>query len=508
MQDICAAFAVDPQGLALTDHSRAYTWLELLDRATRAGNAFDALAPNARVGVIGSNCTETLIAHLGAALNGIASVAINARLKSHEMAYILKDANVGVCVGGREIADTARVAAKDVGCSFLEWDSAPESAPHTWDALIAQASPQWHGDDRPSEPMLLYTSGTSGFPKGTRVQWSNRSGSLIRDYFGGIRDAMSSIPAGPHLVVGPLHHHGPLMSLRSLIAGRTVIIEPQFDAIKILEAIQQFKVASSVMVPTHLSRLLTVDDAVKASFDISSLQRIVLTGAMCPVSVKAGIIEWMGPIISEAYGGSESGTICMISSEEWIQRTGSVGKALPRFQVIVVDDDGREVPAGTPGRLFFKDSLGRGVEYLNDPAKTAAAHIAPAVFTIGDIGYVDHEGYVYLTDRSIDMIISGGVNIYPVEAEHVLLSHPNVDDVAVIGVHDEDFGESALALIQLRDPENQTDPSELDQICRESLASYKCPKSYMYVATLNRDQMGKLNKRALKVDYPTLILEL
>ena len=206
------------------------------------------------------------------------------------------------------------------------------------------------------------------------------------------------------------------------------------------------------MVPTHFVRLLALPDEVRARYDLSSVKWVGHTGAACPVDVKRRMIEWWGPVFFDAYGATEVGTTCMITSEEWLEHPGSVGRAIPPFSAIVVDEDGNEVPAGTEGRIYFEDSTGRGVVYPNDPQKTADAHLRPGVFTLGEIGYVDDDGYVYITDRFSDLIVSGGVNIYPAEAEQVLIEHPEVADVAVIGVPHEEMGEAVKALVVPADP--------------------------------------------------------
>ena len=214
------------------------------------------------------------------------------------------------------------------------------------------------------------------------------------------------------------------------------------------------------------------------------------------------MIAWFGPVFSDAYGSTEVGTICSIGSEEWLEHPGSVGRCIPPFtRAVVVDEAGNEVPAGTEGRLYFEDSTGRGIVYPNDPEKTAKSHLRPGVFTIGEIGYVDPDGYVYITDRFSDMIVAGGVNIYPAEAEAVIIAHPKVADVAVIGVPDADLGEAVKALVVPLDPADPPTREELIALCRQHLAGYKCPRTVDIVSTVGRNAMGKVNKRALRAPY-------
>jgi acyl-CoA synthetase (AMP-forming)/AMP-acid ligase II len=255
------------------------------------------------------------------------------------------------------------------------------------------------------------------------------------------------------------------------------------------------------MVPTHFVRMLALPDEVKATYDVSSMRLVAHTGAKCPIDVKRAMIDWWGPVFTDAYGATEVGTTCSITSQEWLENPGSVGRAIPPFSVEVYDDNDERVGANVEGRLYFRDATGRGIVYPNDPAKTAAAHIAPGVFTLGEIGYVNDAGYVFITDRFSDMVVSGGVNIYPAEAEQVLVQHPGVADVGCIGVPNREMGEELRALVVPVDPAAPPDPAELVAFCRERLSHYKCPRTVEIVADLGRNSMGKVNKRALRRPY-------
>ena len=215
------------------------------------------------------------------------------------------------------------------------------------------------------------------------------------------------------------------------------------------------------------------------------------------------MIEWFGPVFIDAYGATEVGTICSITSADWLTHQGSVGRCInpPFARAIVVDEDGNELPPGQEGRLYFEDVTGRGIVYPGDAAKTAAAHLRPGVFTIGEIGYVDPDGFVYLTDRFSDMIVSGGVNVYPAEAEQVIVEHPGVADVAVIGIPDADMGESVRALVVPIDPAAPPSAEDIIALCRSRLAGYKCPRSVEIVDSVGRNAMGKVDKRALRAAF-------
>ena len=255
-----------------------------------------------------------------------------------------------------------------------------------------------------------------------------------------------------------MYHTGPLSGMRLLCAGVPSVILSKFDPEATLAAIDTYKTETSVMVPTHFVRLLALPDDVKAKYDVSSMKMLAHTGAKCPVEVKAAMIEWFGPVFRDAYGASEVGTVCTISSEEWLEHQGSVGRSVPPFSAVILDDDMKEVAAGVEGRLFFRDATGRGIIYPNDAEKTAASNPEPGLFTLGEIGYMDADGYVFITDRFSDMVVSGGANLYPAEAEQLLIDHPGVADVGCVGVPHPDMGEMLIALVMPTDPEFAAGP--------------------------------------------------
>jgi len=357
-------------------------------------------------------------------------------------------------------------------------------------------------DSTTPRPNLLYTSGTTGFPKGTELPPTMfAGGDTIREHLDNLKTSNRFADFGTHLIVGPMYHTGPLNGMRLLVAGTPSVVLTKFDAEKTLQAIEQHRTESTVMVPTHFVRMLALPDDVKAKYDVSSMKLVAHTGAKCPVDVKQQMIDWWGPVFLDAYGASEVGTTCSITSEEWLANPGSVGKAIGNFTAMILDEDGHELPPDTEGRLYFHDVTGRGVVYPNDPEKSAAAHIAPGTFTLGEIGYMNAEGYVFITDRFSDMIVSGGVNIYPAEAEHVLLEHPAVADVACIGIPHAEMGEQLKGLVVPEHADAAPDPDELITWCRERLSTYKCPKTIDIVDTVGRNTMGKVNKTKLRAPW-------
>jgi long-chain acyl-CoA synthetase len=496
-----------PDEIALRDDRVALGWAEVDDSLNRVVNALHSidLGPERRIAVYGENCAEVVLAHLGGLLAGASSVPVNFHLTADEAAFILRDSSTKVLFVGPENLERGIDAARQAGVStVIAWRSpnAAELGALVWEDWLAGASAAEPRRDVAPRPNLMYTSGTTGFPKGVDLAPTMfAGGATVVEHIEALQKNRFAM-FGTHLVVGPMYHTGPLSGMRILAAGTPVVVLGRFQPERVLEAIDRYRCETTVMVPTHFKRLLELPAEVKARYDISSMKVISHTGAACPIDVKHQMIHWFGPIFNDAYGSTEVGTICNIGSEDWLAHPGSVGRVIPPFtRAIVVDEADQEVPPGTEGRLYFEDSTGRGIVYPNDPEKTEKAHLRPGVFTIGEIGYVDDDGFVYITDRFSDMIVAGGVNIYPAEAEAVLHEHPKVADVAVIGVPDADLGEAVKALVVPLDPDDPPSPEELIALCRSKLAGYKCPRTLDVVSTVGRNAMGKINKKALRAPY-------
>jgi acyl-CoA synthetase (AMP-forming)/AMP-acid ligase II len=486
--------------LALADGRIEYSWAELDPIFNRAINALLQMGDRARVAVCAHNSAEAAIAYGASVLAGVQSTPVSFHLKPSEIAYILADSGATILFVGPETAEAGLEAARAAGVGHVVgWRCDERSGLVHWEQWIEAASADEPPIDKRPTGHLHYTSGTTGKPKGTMTPPSQFP--QVATMAEAVAIMHARLLPTPGLVVGPNYHTGPLTTIRCLVAGGSIVMLEHFDAEGILAAIDRYKIRGIVMVPTHFQRLLALPDDVRTRYDVSSIERIGHTGAACPPAVKRAMIEWFGPVLVEAYGGTESGVLTAISSVDWLRKPGSVGKAVPPFETLVVDEAGRPLEAGQAGRLFFRDTTGHGIVYHNDPAKTAAAHIAPGIFTLGEMGYVDEEGYVFITDRESDMIVSGGVNIYPAEAEHVLLTHPDISDIAIVGVPNADMGEEAKALVIPVDWSNPPAAEELDRFARAALASYKCPRSYEFVEDIGRNAMGKVNKRALRQRY-------
>jgi acyl-CoA synthetase (AMP-forming)/AMP-acid ligase II len=499
---IRARAEADPRGIALADDSRTRTWAEVADDLERAAGALLAVAPgpSQRVSVIGENAIPTLQAHAAALTVGVGTVATARQLRAAELADQYADAGVVCAIAGPASLPAVREAAAQAGLrTIVSHGGDPPDGVLAWADWLASAPPvPPDAGQRSPRPLLVYTSGTTGRARGAEVRWTVTLPHTAAEYVAAIT-AESGFPPGPHLVVGPMQHNAPLTSVRHLLAGQPVIILGRFDAEAVLRLVEKYGVTSSVMVPTHFQRLLALPAEVRDRYDVSSLRLVSQTGSACPADTKLAMINWFGPILTESYGGSESGTLCRIDSTEWLAHRGSVGRPRAPYEVVVLDEQNQEQPAGQVGVLGFRAPEGRGPRYHADPDKTKKAYIAPGVFTLGDVGYVDEDGYVYITDRIADMVVSGGVNLYPAESEQVLITHPAVAEVAVIGVPHADLGESLLALVvPAGDP---PDPAGLEAWCRDRLAPYKVPRAYEFRTELIYNAMGKPDKKAMRAPY-------
>ena len=497
--------ATTPDEQVLADERQSVTWAALdsaLNRAAHALLAMD-LGAERRVAVFAENSVETVMAHLAAIHVGVSTVPVNFHLTVDELAYILQDAHASALFVGPETYAVGVKAAAEAGVlPVIGWRCEGEAAVLPWESWIEAGADQEPPSDMAPRPYLHYTSGTTGRPKGTETPPAMfAGGASVAEHFERLRSNPMAAAGGTALVVSPLYHTGPLGNVRAVAAGQALAILGRFDAEKVLAAIEQSHVTTTLMVPTHFQRLLALPEEVRRRFDVSSVKLIVHTGAACPVEVKRAMIEWFGPVLFEAYGATEAGTTNVITSPEWIEHPGSVGRTLPPFELLIVSENGEPLPAGEVGHIYFNDTTGRGVIYHNDAEKSASVHLRPGVFTLGEIGYVDPDGYLYITDRSSDMVVSGGVNIYPAETEQVLIEHQGVADVAVIGVPNDEMGEELKALVVLVDGGTEPSPEDLDAFVRARLAGFKCPRSYEFMPDIGRTSMGKVNKRKLRAPY-------
>ena len=351
---------------------------------------------------------------------------------------------------------------------------------------------------------MLYTSGTTGRPKGVKRRRQPSLGETLA--MGGAAGLVLGLDGkGPHLVTGPLYHAAPLgFAAIDLANGSELVIMPRWDESQCLQLIQERAVRNSHVVPTMCVRLLRVPDEERAAFDPSSLSTVLHGAAPIAPTTKHKMIEWWGPVLTEYWGSTEGGVFTLVDSEAWLTKPGTVGRAIPSYEVFAVDPQGERLPTGEVGTLYTHNLVTDEVfEYHQAQEKTDAAYLAPGTFTMGDVGHVDDDGFVFLSDRAANMIISGGVNIYPAEIEQVLIEHEAVADVAVFGIPDEDWGEQVKAAVELTAGFEPSAALEADllQFARQQLAGFKVPRSVDFEAELPRHPTGKLYTRLLRDKY-------
>jgi acyl-CoA synthetase (AMP-forming)/AMP-acid ligase II len=346
---------------------------------------------------------------------------------------------------------------------------------------------------------MLYSSGTTGHPKGVRAATPGAALGTVSELFKRRLQLHRVDATAVYLSTAPLYHSAPLrynnMMHRS---GATSVIMPRFDAEQSLRLIDAHGITHSQWVPTMFVRLLNLPDAVRNAYDLHTHKLAVHAAAPCPIAIKEQMLEWWGPILHEYYSGTEGNGQTAITPEEWLQHRGSVGRPI-LGKLHITDAAGNELPVGATGQVYFSD--GANFEYYKDPQKTAQCYNQHGWSTLGDVGHVDGDGYLYLTDRASHMIISGGVNIYPREVEDVLVTHPAVQDAAVFGIPNTEFGEEVKAAVELAPGFTTTTAAELIAFCRERIAHLKCPRSVDFHDELPRHQTGKLYKKALKQRY-------
>jgi long-chain acyl-CoA synthetase len=492
------AVTSDPTGLALDDLTRTRSWAELGDRATRAGRMFRetyGIAPGGHVAMIMGNRVEFIELTLGALIAGVWLTPINWHLTADETAYIVADSESTLVITDPAFEAVARQATGDRPVLVAGVDL---------DGALAAASTEPFDPDDVASGSMLYTSGTTGRPKGVKRATQSTVASQVH-----LSRATGPIigldGGGPHLVTGPLYHAAPLgYAVIDLHNGAPLVIMPSWDEQTALELIDQRQVRNTHLVPTMFVRLLRLPDDIRDGFDGSSLSTVLHGAAPVSVPVKTRMIDWWGPVLLEYWGASEGGVVTIVSSADWLEHPGTVGRAVPSYEVFAADPDGQRLASGEVGTLWCRNTVSTKIfEYHNAPEKTASAFLEPGTYTIGDIGRVDADGWVYLADRAANMIISGGVNIYPAEIEQVLIEHPAVADVGVFGIPDDEWGESVKAAVELS-PGFEPSPeleAEILAFGREQLANFKVPRSVDFEDELPRYPTGKLYTRLLRDRY-------
>ena len=501
-----ASTTPDKPAVIMASTGASISYAELDSKANRLSQVLRSagLQPGDHVAFCLENQIEFLPIMWGAHYAGLYYTALSSRLTTEEMAYIINDCGAKAFITSAYKAEAAAELLDQMPNVTLRLIVDTELEGYdSYETAVAAAS---------SEPLpertegndMLYSSGTTGRPKGVKVprdetplgEQDDAVTFLCMFLFGANPDTMYLSPA-------PLYHAAPLRYCRSVHrTGGTVVVMDKFDPERYLQLVEQYKITFSQLVPTMFIRMLKLPEEVRNRYDVSSMQCMVHAAAPMPVEAKLKAIDWWGPVVHEYYAGTEGNGFVYCNSEEWLDHQGTVGKAI-RGILHIVDDEGEEVPVGESGTIYFESEA--VFEYYNDPDKTADSRDPKGRgwTTLGDVGRMDEEGYLYLTDRKAYMIITGGVNVYPQEAENLLSLHPAVEDVAVFGIPNDDFGEEVKAVVQ---PTNFADAgpeleAQLIAYCREHLADVKCPRSIDFREELPRHPTGKLYKRLLKDEY-------
>ncbi len=493
----------DKPAIIMAETGEALTYGEFDALSNQGAQLFRAvgLRTGDVIALLMNNGPRFLEAAWAAQRSGLVFTCISTRSTAADVAYILRDSGAKLLICSAALEEVARSAANE--CSGVEVLVAGEvgAARRDFERLRAE---------RPSTPIpdesagidLLYSSGTTGRPKGVKAKVPsgepigapNRVADMARLRFGFDSDTIYLSPA-------PLYHAAPLrwcMAVHRL--GGTVVMMEKFDAMAALRAIERYRISAAQWVPTHFVRLLKLEQAQREGFDLSSLKMAIHAAAPCPVAVKDGMLAWWRPVLHEYYAGTEGVGMTAIAPDEWLRKKGSVGRPV-LGEVHVCDDAGEPLPHGMEGMVYF--SGGATFEYLNDPEKTAGSYNKAGWATLGDVGYLDADGYLFLTDRKSFMIISGGVNIYPQEIENCLISHPQIADVAVIGAPDEEMGERVVAVVQPMRWEDRGEAlaAEIMKYARGHLSHVKAPRQVDFQKELPRHENGKLYKRLIRDAY-------
>jgi long-chain acyl-CoA synthetase len=479
------------------------TYAQLEDRSNQGAQLFRSLGLRRgdAIALMLDNNARYFEICFAAQRAGLFFTAMSTRLSAQEAEYIISDCGATLLIASASLAgQAAELLGKNPAVTrrFAVGGTLPGHA--GWEAAVA-AQPATRIADESAGRDMLYSSGTTGRPKGIKIELLDEA----IDATGPLMDVAATLydlgADSIYLSPAPLYHAAPLrFNMTVLRLGGTAVIMEHFDAEEALALIERHRITHSQWVPTMFVRMLKLPPAIRARYDHASLRVAIHAAAPCPVEIKQQMIDWWGPVLYEYYAGTEGNGFVACDSAQWLAHRGTVGKALVG-ELRIVDEDGRLCAAGEAGTIYFAN--GPAFEYHNDPEKTADSRNPEGWSTLGDVGWVDADSYLYLTDRKHFMIISGGVNIYPQEIENLLVTHPKVADVAVIGVPNEEFGEEVKAIVQ---PMNMKDAGralgeELIAFCRANLSHVKCPKSVDFDAELPRHPTGKLYKRLLRDRY-------
>lgn len=498
-----AARYPEKPALVMIDTGEVLTYADLARRANQSARAFAhcGIKSGDTVAILSENnlvYPELLWAGKN---SGIRYVTVSSHLNASDAHFVVEDSGAQLLVVSHRLKDLACDIAGRLQDTVRLLMFGGVTGPFQSYEAVRDAQTDEPAPNRLRGSSMLYSSGTTGRPKGVKTELSEVPPEIPPHRFATMVEQYDFDETTIFMNPGPFYHAGPQRFMMMVHrVGGTVLSTERFDALRTLEAMESFRASHGFYVPTMFARMLRIPDTVRSNFDFSSVRHAIHSAAPCPQEVKRAMIAWWGPKIDELYSGTEGFGHTFISSHEWLRRPGSVGKPSPDCEIKIVSPEGDILAPGEAGRIMMRNGL--RFNYHGQAACGATSQDDSGFASLGDVGYLDDQGYLYLTDRETNMIIAGGVNIYPQEAEQVLAGHPAVEDVAVIGIPDEDLGEQVRALVVRRtnDGTPQTGEEELIEWCRARLSSFKCPRSVRFVESLPRDEMGKLAKRLLPPD--------
>jgi fatty-acyl-CoA synthase len=496
----------DKPAVILHPSGKQVSFAELEARANRLAHRFRGagLVEGDTVAVLMENNEHLHTVMWAARRSGLYYAVINAHLTPPEAAYIVDNSGAKAVIGSQAMRKVCEGLAEHLPNGLPDLLMIADADLDGWQRYpdCVADEPDTPIDDEREGDLLQYSSGTTGRPKGIRRELSHLPPTEMPNVLSALLLAIGIDGESVYISPAPLYHTAPcLWTMSAHAMGVTVVVMEKFDPEQTLEAIQRYRVTHGQFVPAMFVRMLKLPEVIRNSYDVSSLKRVVHAAAPCPVDIKKQMIEWWGPLVDEYYSSSEGAGITFISADDWLKHPGSVGK--PLFgEAHIVDENGDDVPPGQAGQIYF-DMGAVAFIYHKDPEKTAESRDRHGWVTVGDVGYLDENGYLFLTDRKHHMIISGGVNIYPQEAENLLVTHPKVLDAAVFGIPDDEMGQRVTGVVQTLDTADAIEEfgEELLGWLRERLAHYKCPRSISFEAQLPRTDTGKLYKQELINKY-------
>lgn len=496
---------VKPDEIILFDGEHRISWKQLDDGADRLANALlsRGLGSDDRIAVRMRTRYEWFIVNQAIGKIGAAQVAVNWKLTPIESRYIVVDSDATAVIYDDDTPEVLFDAWQDLQLTLMVSVESPKNQEIPWLTSLIDRADATHIEAGQPARLILYTSGTTGKPKGAVPNLEKLAGNMqqVMEYMASVGGAIPAVPEARGLLALPMHHGaGPAAASQALSVGGQLHLMRKYDPVDALKIISENKITNWIAVPTMLNRIAALPEQVLKQFDVSSMQALNLGAAAVPFSLKEWIVGYFGDhCLYEGYGSTETGMITFMTPADQLRKPGSSGKPYRHVDIRILDEDGNKLPVGATGEIWVKTPVAID-RYLNREALDTETISLDGYFRVGDVGHLDDEGYLFITDRKKDMIVAGGVNIYPAEIEAVLIKHPQIIEAAVIGIPHDDFGEQVLAICEIN-PDSEPEQDELLEFCRAELAGFKLPRQIKFVEELPRNPMGKVLKNELRMPF-------